>query len=99
MGRDIKKYHLSYIVCWSLLLWLFILAGGLSPASSWALSSQYAYVRAKRDYTDFKSSPHTKYRQFWLEHIDKFKKIYSDEPEGPAAPECLYMMAGIYPER
>ncbi|MDP3029612.1 MAG: N-acetylmuramoyl-L-alanine amidase [Deltaproteobacteria bacterium] len=98
MGRDIKKYHLSYIVCWSLLLWLFILAGGLSPASSWALSSQDAYVRAKRDYTDFKSSPHTKYRQFWLEHIDKFKKIYSDEPDGPVAPECLYMMAGIYRE-
>ncbi|HEC99924.1 MAG TPA: N-acetylmuramoyl-L-alanine amidase [Proteobacteria bacterium] len=98
MGRDIKKYHLSYIVCWSLLLWLFILAGGLSPASSWALSSQDAYVRAKRDYTDFKSSPHTKYRQFWLEHIDKFKKIYSDEPDGPVAPECLYMMASIYRE-
>ncbi len=98
MGGDIKKYRLSYIVCWSLLLWLFILAGGDSPASSWALSSQDAYVRAKRDYTDFKSSPHTKYRQFWLEHIDKFKKIYSDEPDGLAAPECLYMMAGIYRE-
>lgn len=98
MGKGMRKGYFIYIVCWSLLLWLFILAGGISPASSWALSSQDAYVRAKRDYTDFKSSPRAKYRQIWLEHIDKFKKIYSDEPEGPAAPECLYMMAGIYQE-
>lgn len=98
MGKGMRKDYFISIVCWSLLLWLFIPAGGISPASSWALSSQDAYVRAKRDYTDFKSSPRTKYRQFWLEHINKFKKIYSDKPDGPAAPECLYMTAGIYRE-
>lgn len=98
MGNNTRNCHLRYIVCWFLFLLLFIPAGIGGPASSWALSPQDAYIRAKRDYVTFKSSSRTKYRQFWLEHIDKFKKIYSDDPEGPMAAACLYMTGSIYQE-
>lgn len=80
-------------LCFFVLLWI-----NSFTLSSWALSSQDAYARAKRDYITFKASSSAKYRQNWLEHLQGFKKIYADEPEGPMAPACLYMLGNIYQE-
>ena len=56
-----------------------------------------AYIGAERCYSDLRKNPQKmKYRQNWLQCIDKFQSVYDKDPEGPWAPAGLFMAATLY---
>jgi N-acetylmuramoyl-L-alanine amidase len=56
-----------------------------------------AYIGAERCYSDLrKNPPKMKYRQNWLQCIDKFQSVYDKDPDGPWAPAGLFMAATLY---
>ncbi|MFH1148591.1 MAG: N-acetylmuramoyl-L-alanine amidase [Pseudomonadota bacterium] len=87
---------IPFLFLFSLLFTLLVT--GITPIRSWAYSSKDAYLQAEQAYNSFKTSPKTKYRQVWLEHVNAFKRIYTDDPEGPLAPDAMYMVASVYRE-
>lgn len=91
-----RKHNFGFVPLLFLFLLSFSLIVSAIPTRSWAYSSKDAYLKTERAYDSFKASPKVKYRQFWLEYVNAFKKIYMDDPEGAVAPEAMYMIASVY---
>ena len=58
---------------------------------------EYAYRRAEASYERLKKSREKqKYRDNWLHCIDKFKDVYSAQPNGRRADDAIYMVGYLY---
>ncbi|MBU3947215.1 MAG: N-acetylmuramoyl-L-alanine amidase [Proteobacteria bacterium] len=87
------KRHIFYLT----LFLFFILL--LHPCLSSAGNSKARYFEAEVSYKLLRNNPaRQKYRQFWLECIDKFQMVYREDPSGPWAPASLYMAGNLYVE-
>lgn len=71
----------------------------LTPGPVFAGDSRDRYFEAEAAYKTLRNNPSkNKYRQHWLVCIDKFEKVYKDDPSGAWAPPSLYMSGKIYLE-
>ncbi|PID40872.1 MAG: N-acetylmuramoyl-L-alanine amidase [Proteobacteria bacterium] len=69
------------------------------PARAWALTPKEQYYRAEKAYSDLKKNVrHQKYRDKWLNCIDKFEKVTRLKPNGPWAAAGLYKSGLLYLE-
>ncbi|WP_435548728.1 N-acetylmuramoyl-L-alanine amidase [Desulfobacterium sp. N47] len=88
----LKRYTLYLTLFFSFIL-LF------QPCLSSAGDAKTGYFRAEGAYKSLRNNPaRQKYRQFWLECIDKFQKVYREDPSGPWASASLYMAGNLYIE-
>jgi N-acetylmuramoyl-L-alanine amidase len=86
-----KKSVISFIVVLSIsisLLWSGVCAG---------ITSKQAYFEAEACHKRLRNSPaKMKYRENWMDCIEKFQQVYRMEPDGPWAPAGLYMSGKLY---
>ena len=65
----------------------------------WTADTKDLYFSAEAVYRSFKKNPNKqKYRDNWLECIDKYKEVYRADPDGPWAAAGLYMAGTLYYE-
>ena len=77
-----------------ILLWLL-----LTHAPSFALTAKEKYFRADACYQKLrKSAKKQKYRDNWLQCIEKFKAVNQHDPSGPWAAAGMYMTGMVYKE-
>lgn len=81
-------------------LLIFTIFATLSlPSHSRADSDKTAYYNAKAHYEKFLESPQQqKYREHWVNCIQKFQAAYRSSPTGEYAAANLYMVGKIYQE-
>jgi len=71
----------------------------LMPLNGQATTPKNAYFEAEACYKKLRnSSQKMKYRENWLQCIEKFEKVYRLDPSGSWAPAGLYMSAKLYQE-
>ena len=81
------------------ILLLYFPAGLLWTASSEALTPKQMYIQAEGCYKQLRHSRQKqKYRHNWLRCIDKFERVYRQEPSGPWAAAGLYQSGKLYLE-
>ena len=81
------------------ILLLYFPAGLLWTASSEALTPKKMYIQAEGCYKQLRHSRQKqKYRHNWLRCIDKFERVYRQEPSGPWAAAGLYQSGKLYQE-
>ena len=85
------KIHIACI------LLLCIGANLLWSSSSEGMTAKQAYFKAETCYKKLRNSrAKMKYRDNWLNCIEKFQLVYSLDPTGPWAPAGLYMSGKLY---
>jgi N-acetylmuramoyl-L-alanine amidase len=88
-----KKAHIS------LALFIIICTPFFLSVSSAAVTAKQAYFEAESCYKKLGNSPtKMKYRENWLQCIEKFQQVYRLDPDGPWAPAGLYMSGNLYEE-
>jgi len=71
----------------------------LFPCINAGASAKDDYFEAEACYKSLRQNPKKlKYRSNWLRCIDKFQKVYRQDPDGPWAAAGLYRSANIYQE-
>lgn len=92
MNNDFRKLD---IVC----LLVCCLLAVTWPRPSSATVDRDTYYQAQACYQKLRSTPKIqKYREQWLNCIDKFQEVYRYDPSGPWAPAGLYMSGKLYQE-
>ena len=85
----IKTIRYSFVIC--LLMWSF------GPQVVVAITAKDKYFKAEAAYRALqKNAKNQKYRDNWLNCIDKFKSVYRHDPSGPWAPAGLYQTGNLY---
>ncbi|OAQ21042.1 N-acetylmuramoyl-L-alanine amidase [Thermosulfurimonas dismutans] len=80
---------------WRVFLLLFLIF--LFPLKLQALTaSEKAFLSAKKELERFAKSPRVKYRRYWLNIINRFRRVYLRYPESPEAPKALIWTARLY---
>ena len=88
------KIQKIYIAC---ILLLSFSGNLLWTTASEGMTAKEAYFRAETCYKKLRNSrAKMKYRDNWLNCIEKFQLVYSLEPSGPWAPAGLYMSGKLY---
>lgn len=66
------------------------------PFSGWSSTPKELYFLADNCYIELKKDPNLKkYRHHWLNCIDRFEKVYANEPHNPWAAAGMYRAAQI----
>jgi N-acetylmuramoyl-L-alanine amidase len=67
------------------------------PSAAEALTAREKYFKAEACYRDLQKNPRDqKYRDNWLQCIEKFQDVYRHDPSGPWAAAGLYMTGTLY---
>lgn len=77
----------------------FVFAFFFQPCPGFAGNAKNKYLKADRCYKSLRNnSARQKYRQYWIECIQKFDEVQREDPSGPWAPAGLYMSGTLYYE-
>lgn len=87
------KRNMFYLTVFCLFIFLLV------PCLSFSGDAKTGYFEAETAYKSLRNNPaRQKYRQFWLECINKFENAYREDPSGQWAPPSLYMSGNLYLE-
>lgn len=88
-----SRRHMFYLVVFYLAIIL------CQSCVSFAGNAKSIYFEAEGAYKTLRNNTaRQKYRQFWLECINKFENAYREDPGGPWAAASLYMSGKLYLE-
>jgi len=88
-----KKAHIVFAVPIIICTLVFL------SAAAEAVTAEQAYFEAESCYKMLRNSPKKmKYRENWLQCIEKFQQVYRLDPDGSWAPAGLYMSGKLYEE-
>ncbi|MGD9305345.1 MAG: N-acetylmuramoyl-L-alanine amidase [Desulfobacterales bacterium] len=92
LGFKTKKIYIIII--------LFFCCGGMFwPYISEAVTAREKYYQSEACYRDLRANAQKrKYRDNWLQCIEKFQSVFQLDPDGPWAAAGLYMSAELYRE-
>ncbi len=68
----------------------------LPPAPQALTPSEKAFLEAKKALEKLARSRKVRYRRYWLEVIQRFRRVYLRYPESPEAPKALIWTARLY---
>ncbi len=89
-----NKNNFTILLCITGLLLLlyppFLVEGATSSARDRYISAEACYKKLRHDPSK------QKFRSYWMSCIDKFQKVYRQDPEGPWAAAGLYMTGNLY---
>lgn len=93
-----RRYHLKRTINFFCLA-AFVFAFFFQPCPGFAGNAKNKYLKADRCYKSLRNNPaRQKYRQYWIECIQKFEEVHREDPSGPWAPAGLYMSGTLYYE-
>ena len=87
-----KKIYFSgiLVICTLFIMWPRVIS---------AATARHEYYRAETCYKKLRHHPkRQKYRDKWLQCIEKFDAVYRNDPQGPWAAAGLYMSGQLYQE-
>ncbi len=89
-----RKFSFAWFWCWLLVL---LLSSVLVPVSLWAATAQSKYYTAERCMLELrKDTKRQKYRDQWMQCIQKYLAVYRHDPHGPWAAAGLYNAGIMY---
>jgi N-acetylmuramoyl-L-alanine amidase len=92
LGFNNKKIYLFILL-------FFCCAGMFWPDISEAVTAREKYYQSEACYRDLRGNAQKrKYRDNWMQCIEKFQSVFQLDPDGPWAAAGLYMSAELYRE-
>ena len=89
-----RKFSFTWFWCWLL---VFSLSSVLVPVSLWAATAKSKYYTAERCMLELrKDTKRQKYRDQWMQCIQKYLAVYRHDPHGPWAAAGLYHAGIMY---
>ncbi|MFH1156251.1 MAG: N-acetylmuramoyl-L-alanine amidase [Pseudomonadota bacterium] len=93
----IRRFQTDHLIPVIVIVLLTILPSIVQAAE--AQDARARFLQADAQYKQLRNNEKKiKYRQFWLQCIDSYQKVYKEDPQNSWAPAGMYAAAGLYLE-